>query len=114
MIRSLLTELSKQTEFIYKNKQSYEFQREVLVNRNNTQPKNNNQSDNNIIAKKINLFNKWQLLMKLFHNLNPSLKCLNQITLSIQMGGKNNLEKLKVAIETHRQRSGVLLFLARA
>ena len=52
MIRSLLTELSKQTEFIYKNKQSYEFQREVLVNRNNTQPKNNNQSDNNIIAKK--------------------------------------------------------------
>ena len=52
MIRSLLTELSKQTEFIYKNKQNYEFQREVLVNRNNTQPKNNNQSDNNIIAKK--------------------------------------------------------------
>ena len=34
MIQSLLTQLSKQTEFI--QKQSYELHREVLVSRNST------------------------------------------------------------------------------
>ena len=43
MIQYLLTQLSKKTEFI--QKQKYEVQREVIVNRNSTQSKNNNQSD---------------------------------------------------------------------
>ena len=49
MIQSLFTQLSKQTEFI--QKQNYELQREVPLNGNSTQPKNNNQSDNNIVPK---------------------------------------------------------------
>ena len=43
MTKSLLTQLSKQTEFI--QKQNYELQREVLLHRNSMQSKNNNQSD---------------------------------------------------------------------
>ena len=49
MIQSLLQKLSKQTEFI--QKQNYELQREVRVNRNSAQPINNNQFDNNIVPK---------------------------------------------------------------
>ena len=94
MIQSLLTQLSKQTEFM--QKQNYELQREVPLNWNSMQSKNNNQSDNNsTYLIKINPFNKWQLLIKLFNNLNPSLQNLKEITLSIQVGGKNNSEKLK-------------------
>ena len=94
MIQSLLTQLSKQTEFM--QKQNYELQREVPLNWNSMQSKNNSQSDNNsTYLIKINPFNKWQLLIKLFNNLNPSLQNLKEITLSIQVGGKNNSEKLK-------------------
>ena len=52
-----------------------------------------------------------QLLMKLFHSLNRSLKNLKKIKLSIQMEGKNNLKKLKVATQTHGQRIRVALLL---
>ena len=94
MIQSLLTQLSKQTEFM--QKQNYELQREVPLNWNSMQSKNNSQSDNNsTYLIKINPFNKWQLLIKLFNNLNPSLQNLKEITLSVQVGGKNNSEKLK-------------------
>lgn len=74
--------------------------------------KNNNQSDNNsTYLIKINPFNKWQLLIKLFNNLNPSLQNLKEITLSIQVGGKNNSREVKVATQAHLQRRRVLLFL---
>ena len=43
MIQCLLTQLSKQTDFILQ--QHYELQREVLIKRNNTQYKNIHQSD---------------------------------------------------------------------
>ena len=43
MIQCLLTQLSKQTDFI--QKQNYELEREVLIDRNNTQYKNVHQSD---------------------------------------------------------------------
>ena len=44
------TQLSKQTKFI--QKQNYESQREVLINRNSMHSKNNNQFDNNIVPNK--------------------------------------------------------------
>ena len=50
MIKSLFTQLSKQIEFI--QKQNYELQREVLVNRNSARSKNNNWSDSNIAPHK--------------------------------------------------------------
>ena len=43
MIQCLLTQLSKQTDFI--QQQHYELQREVLIDRNNIQYKNIHQSD---------------------------------------------------------------------
>ena len=43
MIQCLLTQLSKQTDFI--QQQHYELQREVLIDRNNLQYKNIHQSD---------------------------------------------------------------------
>ena len=43
MIQRLLTQLSKQTDFI--QKQHYDLQREVLIDRNNTQYKNAHHSD---------------------------------------------------------------------
>ena len=43
MIQCLLTQLSKQTDFI--QQQHYELQREVLIDRNNMQYKNTQQSD---------------------------------------------------------------------
>ena len=50
MIQPLLTQLSKQTEFI--QKQNFKSQREVPVNSNSTQSKKNNQYDNNIVPNK--------------------------------------------------------------
>ena len=50
MIQSLLTQLSKQTEFI--QKQDYESQREVLLNWSSMQSKNINQTNNNIVLNK--------------------------------------------------------------
>ena len=50
---------------IFFKKQNFEFQKEVLVNRNNMQSKNNSQSENDIIVS-----TKNKSLMKLFHNLN--------------------------------------------
>ena len=44
------TQLSKQTKFI--QKQNYELQREVLINRNSMHSRNNNQFDNNIVPNK--------------------------------------------------------------
>ena len=85
--------------------------REVLVSRNSTLSKNNNQSDNNTVPNKGKSFQQMQLLMKLFHSLNRSLKNLKKIKLSIQMEGKNNLKKLKVATQTHGQRIRVALLL---
>ena len=54
MIQSLLTQLSKQTEFIQKH--NYGLQREILVNRNSPQPKSNNQSENNVVPNKDRYF----------------------------------------------------------
>lgn len=49
MMQSLLTQLSKQTDFIKNRTVSC---KEVLVNRNNTQSQNNNQADINVVLKK--------------------------------------------------------------
>ena len=108
MIQSLLTQLSKQTEFI--QKQNYELQSEVPLNWNSMLSKNNNQSDNNsTYLIKINPFNKWQLLIKLFNNLNPSLQNLKEITLSIQVGGKNNSEKLSSDSSASAEKKSIVI-----
>ena len=72
--------------------------------------KNNNQSDNNsTYLIKINPFNKWQLLIKLFNNLNPSLQNLKEITLSIQVGGKNNSEKLSSDSSASAEKKSIVI-----
>ena len=60
MIKFLLTQLSNQTEFV--QKQNYELQREVLVNRKNTKSRNNTQSNNNVLPHKDKSFQQMAVV----------------------------------------------------
>ena len=60
MIKSLLTQLSNQTEFV--QKQNYELQREVLVNRKNAKSRNKTQSNNNVLPHKDKSFQQMAVV----------------------------------------------------
>ena len=60
MIKFLLTQLSNQTEFV--QKQNYELQREVLVNRKNAKSRNNTQSNNNVLPHKDKSFQQMAVV----------------------------------------------------
>ena len=89
MIQTVLTQLSKQAEFI--QEQNYELQREVLVNGNSTQSKNNNHSGNIIVPNKD----------KSFQQMAVTDETISQPESVIKKPEVDNLEKLKVATKAH-------------
>ena len=106
MIHCLLTQLSKQTDFI--QQQHYELQREILIDRNNTQYKNICQSD----TKKANIGQSVEqiaLLKTLFYNV-KQLKLIIRPTLKQRI---IIVVSRKVTTQVHRlfQRKRILLSL---